>query len=221
MKKKKGVLVAAIVGIACVLFFLAGKEKTEPITEGKEVITETQAEKIVEDPAKKFAMMDEYTTDGDAYAYFETDQGYVYLHAIDPVKAEEGKVYSLSANVISVDDSGNEVNCGYITANMEDDYLRSDGKYLYTYIGSRITQYNIKDNIFNIVEEFEVEISPDGTERYRYVKDNVETHPDSDTRYMELVEYYKTLSPIEFTQVGNGDLILASDWHDKIIPSNP
>lgn len=227
------------------VFFAVGcsNTKTAPVHTENSYVEESKTDIVEvvekENPEEKFSMMDKYTIDGDAYAYFETDQGFVYLHAVTPFEMEDGTVGAQSAEIISIDQNGDPVICGYISAQGFENYLKSDGEFFYTYDSyyvdrkptdydgpinnACITKYKLINGVLNIMEEFEViPKSEDNTEtKFRYVLNNQESYVESDERFVEMLSEYEKLNPIMFEKIGNGKLSSFSELQQKIKSYNP
>lgn len=167
-------------------------------------------------PEEVFAQVQPYEQDGDAYAYLQTPEGYVYLHAVNPVQEKDGVIHATAAEVLSVGEDKEPVLCGYIETDPEYDVIRSNGEYFYTVSGNSITKYHLDGKVFDIAEEFTISRAQDGTETYEYIKDGMLGEASSNERFVELMDEYKTLPEVVFQKIGEGELAAFSDWHTKI-----
>lgn len=163
--------------------------------------------------------LDDVFVDGDAYAYITLNDIEICLHALEVEKDDSGKVYGKSAEVIGVNEENHPQIFGFVEASIDGDHLATDGTYIYSYNDISNAKFTCKPETgFTMVESAYMEPDPETNEvQYVYLASKTadEVRSTDDTKFNELNEALKSLSPIEFTIVGDGDASYRELFVDK------
>lgn len=163
--------------------------------------------------------LDDVFIDGDAYAYVTLNDIEVCLHALEVEKDDAGKVYGKSAEVIGVNKENHPQIFGFVEASIDGNYLATDGTYIYSYNDTSNTKFTCKPETgFTMAESAYMESDPETKEvQYVYLASKTadEVRSTDDTKFNELNEALKSLSPIEFTVVGDGEASYRELFVDK------
>lgn len=227
MKKKY----AFLLGLACLgLTACASSEKTAATTAAvtTEASTEIATESSVAETEESLSgveLLDSLLTSGDTYAVLETDNGKLFLHALDAFKDDSDRIYASAADVIGFDNDGQLIMYGTLSNHQDNQFIAMDEELHFYEIGSDFAaKYKIDGNMLTPVEfvvltemneseNTESESAEAATEEtkqesrtaWEYMKDGETTTLDDNSKYQEMLSAYEALDPIEFTMKDGGD----------------